>query len=110
MTKYLCLVSKSTYIQCAKTLQHSMELNIDECLFTCRVLIRQPGRMITYKVNSTLRTLRQFMEKRLASNVLSIKALNVFLLTEIFLGTGCEMYTETLSPSFTGMSFNQAAE
>merc|ERR1719158_1162690 len=25
-------------------------------------------------------------------------------------GTGCEMYTETLSPSFTGMSFNQAAE
>merc|ERR1719410_2657099 len=25
-------------------------------------------------------------------------------------GTGCEMYTETLSPSFTGMSFSQAAE
>nr|CAH7726987.1 unnamed protein product [Callosobruchus chinensis] len=25
-------------------------------------------------------------------------------------GTGCEMYTETLSPSFTGMSFPQASE
>ena len=25
-------------------------------------------------------------------------------------GTGCEMYTETLSPSFAGMSFSQAAE
>ncbi|GBP18943.1 Calcium-activated potassium channel slowpoke [Eumeta japonica] len=25
-------------------------------------------------------------------------------------GTGCEMYTETLSPSFTGMSFSQASE
>merc|ERR1719431_1078926 len=25
-------------------------------------------------------------------------------------GTGCEMYTETLSPTFTGMSFSQAAE
>ena len=25
-------------------------------------------------------------------------------------GTGCEMYTETLSPSFNGMSFVQAAE
>jgi hypothetical protein len=25
-------------------------------------------------------------------------------------GTGCEMYTETLSPSFIGMSFAQAAE
>ena len=25
-------------------------------------------------------------------------------------GTGCEMYTETLSPSFIGMSFGQAAE
>jgi len=25
-------------------------------------------------------------------------------------GTGCEMYTETLSPSFTGMTFSQASE
>lgn len=25
-------------------------------------------------------------------------------------GTGCEMYTETLSPSFTGMTFPQASE
>jgi len=25
-------------------------------------------------------------------------------------GTGCEMYTETLSPTFTGMSFSQASE
>lgn len=25
-------------------------------------------------------------------------------------GTGCEMYTETLSPSFTGMTFPQACE
>ena len=25
-------------------------------------------------------------------------------------GTGCEMYTETLSPSFNGMTFVQAAE
>ena len=25
-------------------------------------------------------------------------------------GTGCEMYTETLSPSFTGITFCQAAE
>ena len=25
-------------------------------------------------------------------------------------GTGCEMYTETLSPSFTGMTFALAAE
>ncbi|CAG2064586.1 unnamed protein product, partial [Timema podura] len=24
-------------------------------------------------------------------------------------GTGCEMYTETLSPSFTGMTFPQAS-
>ena len=25
-------------------------------------------------------------------------------------GTGCEMYTETLSPTFTGMTFSQASE
>ena len=25
-------------------------------------------------------------------------------------GTGCEMYTETLSSSFIGMTFSQAAE
>ena len=25
-------------------------------------------------------------------------------------GTGCEMYTETLSPSFSGMTFSQASE
>ena len=25
-------------------------------------------------------------------------------------GTGCEMYTETLSPTFTGMTFAQASE
>ena len=25
-------------------------------------------------------------------------------------GTGCEMYTETISPTFTGMAFSQAAE
>ncbi|CAG5090421.1 Similar to slo: Calcium-activated potassium channel slowpoke (Drosophila melanogaster) [Cotesia congregata] len=25
-------------------------------------------------------------------------------------GTGCEMYTETLSPSFTGMTFPQASD
>ena len=25
-------------------------------------------------------------------------------------GTGCEIYTETLSPSFSGMTFSQASE
>ena len=29
---------------------------------------------------------------------------------EYIQGTGCEMYTETLSPTFTGMTFAQAAE
>ena len=29
---------------------------------------------------------------------------------EYLQGTGCEMYTETLSPSFSGMTFSQAAE
>ena len=29
---------------------------------------------------------------------------------EYLQGTGCEMYTETLSSSFIGMSFSQAAE
>ena len=28
----------------------------------------------------------------------------------LFQGTGCEMYTETLSSSFIGMTFSQAAE
>ena len=32
------------------------------------------------------------------------------LIFNSILGTGCEMYTETLSPSFAGMSFSQAAE
>ena len=37
---------------------------------------------------------------------------NLFLNNPIWCeqGTGCEMYTETLSPSFIGMSFGQAAE
>ena len=30
--------------------------------------------------------------------------------SEYLMGTGCEMYTETLSSSFIGMSFSQAAE
>ena len=29
---------------------------------------------------------------------------------EYIQGTGCEMYTETLSPTFTGMTFAQASE
>ena len=31
-------------------------------------------------------------------------------LSFLFQGTGCEMYTETLSSSFIGMTFSQAAE
>ena len=31
----------------------------------------------------------------------------IFLILQ---GTGCEMYTETLSTSFIGMTFSQAAE
>ena len=30
--------------------------------------------------------------------------------SDYLMGTGCEMYTETLSSSFIGMSFAQAAE
>ena len=32
------------------------------------------------------------------------------LLEALFQGTGCEMYTETLSTSFIGMTFSEAAE
>ena len=35
---------------------------------------------------------------------------NIEFLISYFQGTGCEMYTETLSTSFIGMTFSQAAE
>ena len=46
-------------------------------------------------------------------NTFKVLLLNFFplLLSYIFCeGTGCEMYTETLSPTFTGMTFAQASE
>ena len=35
---------------------------------------------------------------------------NIGFYISYFQGTGCEMYTETLSTSFIGMTFSQAAE
>ena len=52
-----------------------------------------------------------FMAKRLSPGwVPPLKSFTDWDHLLLLAGTGCEMYTETLSPSFTGMSFSQASE
>ena len=72
----------------SQTLLVSTFLNIDSLVYFLRVQTWLHGKMTICKVR--LQTRKE-----------------ILMLTA---GTGCEMYTETLSPSFTGMSFSQATE
>ena len=76
----------------SQTLLVSTFLNIDSLVYFLRVQTWLHGKTTICKVTPDLSIYSDLVPPLLIA------------------GTGCEMYTETLSPSFTGMSFSQASE